>query len=85
MDNIILYPTETVYGLGVNALSESALETLFKRKSRDIQKTVSWLVRNVDDIARYAELSPKALAISPWANDACVTSQGFCSCLRGVV
>ena len=63
MDDIILYPTETVYGLGVNALSEAALETLFKRKSRDIQKTVSWLVRNIDDVARYAEVSPKALAI----------------------
>lgn len=63
MDDIILYPTETVYGLGVNALSESALEILFKRKSRELQKTVSWLVRNIDDVSRYAEVSPKALAI----------------------
>lgn len=63
MDDIILYPTETVYGLGVNALSPSALETLFKRKGRDAKKAVSWLVRNIDDVARYAQISPKALAI----------------------
>ncbi len=63
MDEIILYPTETVYGLGVNALSETALQTLFKRKGRDVKKAVSWLVRSTDDIAKYAEVSKKALAI----------------------
>ncbi len=63
MDDIILYPTETVYGLGVNALSEPALEALFKRKGRDVQKAVSWLVRDIDDVMHYADVSPKARAI----------------------
>ncbi len=63
MDDIILYPTETVYGLGVNALSESALKNLFKIKNLDTRNNISWLVRNIDDVVRYAEVSPKALTI----------------------
>ena len=60
----MLYPTETLYALGVNALDVDALQTLYALKGRDSTKTASWLVRNVDDIARYAEVSQKAAKIA---------------------
>jgi L-threonylcarbamoyladenylate synthase len=64
MNEVILFPTETVYGLGVNALNKTALEQLFKLKGRDLQKAVSWLVRDIADIEKYAEISPIAAKIA---------------------
>ncbi len=63
MSEIILYPTETVYGLGVNAFDKVALEQLFELKGRDLVKSVSWLVRDISDIEQYAELSPMSVRI----------------------
>lgn len=60
---MILYPTETVYGLGVNALSETELARLFELKQRDERQTVSWLVRDVADIERYAVVGERAAEI----------------------
>jgi L-threonylcarbamoyladenylate synthase len=53
---MILYPTETLYALGVNALDVSQLTNLYVLKGRDSTKVASWLVRDVADIERYAEL-----------------------------
>lgn len=61
---MILYPTETVYGLGVNPFDEAAMQELFVAKGRDERKVSAWLVRNIDDIARYGELSNTALKIA---------------------
>ena len=61
---ILLYPTETLYALGVNALDEAALARLYELKGRDSSKVASWLVRNMDDVARYAEVSEVAAKIA---------------------
>ncbi|MBW2058831.1 MAG: threonylcarbamoyl-AMP synthase [Deltaproteobacteria bacterium] len=45
---IIAYPTETVYGLGVDAFNEAAVGRLFELKSRAPKKPVSVLVRDQD-------------------------------------
>jgi len=60
---MILYPTETVYGLGVNPFDERAVAQLYQLKQRPQSKPVSWLVRGIKDIERYARLSPRARAI----------------------
>lgn len=57
---MILYPTETLYALGVNALDESEIAKLFQLKGREKTKVVSWLVRDIEDIAHYGELAPLA-------------------------
>ncbi len=57
---MILYPTETVYGLGVNVFDPDALALLYTLKGRDIQNTVSWLVRDASDVERYTIMSPRA-------------------------
>lgn len=61
---IILYPTETVYGLGVNPLDPHALESLYILKGRDEGKPVSWLVRTVSDIEMYAMLGARGMNIA---------------------
>lgn len=53
---MILYPTETLYGLGVNALDPTELQKLYELKGRDATKVSAWLVRSVEDIEEYAEL-----------------------------
>ncbi len=50
----VVYPTDTVYGLGVNALRVHCLERLFKLKQRPETKPVPVMVR---DIAMAKELA----------------------------
>jgi L-threonylcarbamoyladenylate synthase len=40
-DGIVVYPTETVYGIGANIFSNIALEKIFQIKKRDKDKPVS--------------------------------------------
>lgn len=61
---MILYPTETIYALGVNGFDASELQKLYELKGRDEGKPVSLLVRSIADIEKYAELSPRALRIA---------------------
>ncbi len=60
---MILYPTETVYALGVNVLNTEDLERLFALKERTDEK-VSWLVRDLSDIEKYAVMSEVAAKIA---------------------
>lgn len=61
---MILYPTETLYALGVNALDAIELQKLYELKGRDSSKVASWLVRDVSDIERYAEFGEVAAKIA---------------------
>jgi len=61
---MILYPTETLYALGVDALDTRELSKLFALKERDRTKAASWLVRSLEDIRRYAEVPPLAQKIA---------------------
>lgn len=61
---MILYPTETLYALGVNALDPISVARLFDLKGREEGKAVSWLVRSVEDMARFAEVSSTTRALA---------------------
>ncbi len=61
---MILYPTETIYALGVNALDEAEIAELFRLKGRDEGKSVSWLVRGIADIERYAQADDVVLKVA---------------------
>lgn len=61
---ITLYPTETVYALGVNALDPKAFDALRALKGRGEEKVASWLVENVEAIAKYAEVNEKAALLA---------------------
>ncbi len=52
-NEIVAYPTETVYGLAVNPFSEEALERLFKLKGREENKPVLLVIgelRQLDEV-----------------------------------
>lgn len=61
---MILYPTETLYALGVHALDQEALAMLYTLKERDASKAASWLVRDMDDVHRYADVPSVAAEIA---------------------
>lgn len=43
---LIVYPTDTAYGLGANALDENAVKKIYKIKGRDFSKPTHVVVRN---------------------------------------
>jgi L-threonylcarbamoyladenylate synthase len=47
-DGIIVYPTETVYGLGADALSEDAVVRVYEVKNRPLSKPMSVAVSDTD-------------------------------------
>ncbi len=51
---LVAYPTETVYGLGADAFSPSALAALLALKGRDAERGLSVLVRDAAALAAYA-------------------------------
>lgn len=61
---MILYPTETLYALGVNALDPEELKKLYELKDRDPSKPASWLVRSLEDIKCYAIVPDSAQKVA---------------------
>lgn len=47
-DGVVVFPTDTLYGLGVNALDELAVEKLFKIKKRPKEKPVPLMVSSIE-------------------------------------
>jgi L-threonylcarbamoyladenylate synthase len=46
---LVVYPTETVYGLGADALDAAAVERVFEAKGRSREKPISLAVPTVED------------------------------------
>lgn len=57
---IIVFPTETVYGIGANALDENAVKKIFTAKGRPADNPLIVHVANKKDIGRVA-LTPSAV------------------------
>lgn len=45
---IVVFPTETVYGIGTNGLEEQAVKRLYEVKQRPLNKPISLLVANME-------------------------------------
>lgn len=45
---IVVFPTETVYGIGTNGLDENAVKRLYEVKQRPLNKPISLLVSNME-------------------------------------
>ena len=60
---VIAFPTETVYGLGVFYDDEEAYHLLNKIKRRREDKPYTMMVQSVDDIFKYATIDEKYLPI----------------------
>ncbi len=61
-DGLIVYPTETVYGLGGDAFSDSAIERVYEAKNRLRGKPISIAVSDIEMLACVAHLNPAAEA-----------------------
>lgn len=52
---IVIFPTETVYGIGVNGLNETAIKKLYEVKQRPTNKPISLLVNSIEMIEKVAK------------------------------
>ncbi len=54
---VVLYPTDTVYGLGANIFDNKAVKRVFEIKNRSFLKPLSILVRDINAIDLVAKVS----------------------------
>jgi L-threonylcarbamoyladenylate synthase len=60
-DGIILYPTDTIWGIGCDATNARAVEKIYKLKHRDDNKSMIMLVSDQKQLSDYADVSPELL------------------------
>lgn len=61
---LVAFPTETVYGLGANALSDEAVSKIYKAKGRPSDNPLIVHIAEKDDILPLVkEVTPKAKAL----------------------
>lgn len=60
---VIVYPTETLYGLGVNPFDENAIHKVFNIKKRPLNLPISVAVSNIEMITKVAELNNESMNI----------------------
>lgn len=85
----IVYPTETVYGLGCDATNKQAVDKIFEIKKRQENKSVLVLVPSVAMVMNYVQWNEKLEEISGkyWPGPLTVVMQAKpdCGLARGVV
>jgi len=55
---VLVYPTDTLYGLGCSALDQDAIDRIYGIKRRDGKKPLSMLVFDYSMLLKYCEVSP---------------------------
>ena len=59
---IVIFPTDTVYGIGCNPYNKKAVEKVYKIKSRDIMKSVpvlTYSIETAEKIAKFDQFTKK--------------------------
>lgn len=62
-NKVVAFPTETVYGLGGNALSDDAVQSIFTIKGRPANNPLIIHFNSVAQALNYCELDPRALKL----------------------
>lgn len=60
---LVIYPTDTVYGLGCNLFNKRAVEKIYQLKGSKKKKLLSFICPDLKDIAKYAHVSTPAYKI----------------------
>jgi len=61
---LVIYATDTVYGLGANALDSRAVKRVFEVKNRDSSKPISIAFENLNQAKKYARFNPLGLKMA---------------------
>lgn len=61
LGKIILYPTDTIWGLGCDVLNEAAIERIYSLKNRPKEKSMIILVDSIGMLNRYFRNIPDAV------------------------
>lgn len=61
---VIIYPTDTLYGLGADALSDSAVARLYAIKARDEKKPIHAIVADLQMAERFAYVDGAARVLA---------------------
>lgn len=56
---IILYPTDTIWGIGCDATNEKAVERIYQIKKREDSKSMLILMENINFLSRHVEEVPE--------------------------
>lgn len=54
---LVVYPTDTVYGLGADAWNQAAIRRIYEVKGRPDQKAIVWLLDEVSSASRWCVMS----------------------------
>jgi len=57
---IVIFPTETVYGIGADALNLKAVEMIFEIKGREKSKPLPIMIGNIKDVYKIARDIPES-------------------------
>ncbi len=61
---VVIFPTETVYGIGANALNAEAVKKIYEIKKRPLSKPINLLVNSIEMIEKVAkDITPLEHAI----------------------
>ena len=58
-DGLVIYPTETVYGLGADAFSDEAIQKVYEAKGRNFSKPISIAVSDFEMLAAVARVDSR--------------------------
>ena len=61
MGGVILYPTDTVWGLGCDATNKDAAEKIYRLKGETEQKSLIVLVESFDELKKYVAEIPETV------------------------
>ena len=63
MSRILIFPTDTVYGMGAKVFDKAGQDEIYNIKNRPANKRLSILCSSVEDIEKIAYLSPDAIKL----------------------
>ena len=74
---VIVYPTDTIYGIGCNPYNDDSVERIFKIKGRSKKKPLPILASSINDVEKIVSLGKigKLLAKRYWPGGLTIVSQ----------
>lgn len=58
-DGLIVFPTDTIYGLACNPFSSKAIKGIYSAKDRPIDKAIPILIGHLDQISQFSDHIPR--------------------------